>query len=68
MSPPGRTFTKERFGQRIDEILELAKTDLNAAREQARRLLEWLTKTGSTEPGIEDVIENLRALIELLGQ
>jgi hypothetical protein len=61
-----RLFTRRRFDQRVDEILDLATRDRAAAKAAAQRLVEWLIKTGSTEPEIEAAIENLQTLLDLM--
>lgn len=58
-----------RFGQRIDEILDLATRNPTEAKAEARRLLRWLqTKTGSSvvSADLGAVIKELRQLIEML--
>lgn len=67
MSLSGRPFLKERFNQRIDEILDLAEHDPAEAKVRARRLLEWLIGTGSQDMEVQAAIEDMRAMLEVLG-
>jgi hypothetical protein len=62
------TFTKQRFEQRIDEIVDLATHDPDGARRQARRFLDWLAANYRLPtPEVEAAMEDLRSLLELLG-
>jgi hypothetical protein len=65
LSGPG-TFAKQRYEQRIDELLDLATRDPAEAARQSRRFLEWLAKHGSRDPEVEAAMDQLRSLLELL--
>jgi hypothetical protein len=64
----GRVFAKRRFGQRIDEIIDLATRDPAEAKARALRLIEWLISRQSSEPEIEAAIEDLRALVDAIDE